>query len=52
MQKETRELKGELVYRELKARKAKMGSLGRSMFAGEELHVLVVLKLFTKVGRD
>ena len=40
----------DLVYRELKEKKAKMGNLGCSMFAGEERHVLVVLSLFTKVG--
>ncbi len=41
---------GSLVGKELKVKRAKMGSLGCSMFAGEGPHVLVVLKSYTKVG--
>ena len=36
--------------REVRATKDKTGSLGSSIFAGEEPHVLVALTLFTKVS--
>ena len=47
--KETKELSVGLEKRDLKEKKGKQGSLGSSMCAGEEPHVLVELILFTKV---
>ena len=47
--KENGEQLEDLGARGLKEKKEKRGSLGWSMFAGEEPRVLVVLRLFTKV---